>query len=223
MLGVERAPIEVRHDGLRHSVRIGDAIDFEIEDIVPFGVNRVRPSLGWSHRIAIRLLSILGSEKILRVRRLAILSLVVLAGCGTSVLDPAKEEHTIRSSITKLGAPVQSVNCPSGVKLGKGIVTYCTVTLRSGETLSIKGTQLDNKGTVHYSSTTMIAGAVENTIEVRLRQLGVAATATRPRHVPLVVGSRFTCNLRDNAGDTAYISVTIVNSTGEFKLGRVVR
>jgi hypothetical protein len=37
MLGIERAPIEVRHDGLRHSVRIGDAIDFEIEDIVPFG------------------------------------------------------------------------------------------------------------------------------------------------------------------------------------------
>jgi hypothetical protein len=37
-LGVERAPIEVREDGLRHSVRIGDAVDFEIEDIVPFGV-----------------------------------------------------------------------------------------------------------------------------------------------------------------------------------------
>ncbi|MGZ4291989.1 MAG: DUF1326 domain-containing protein [Gaiellaceae bacterium] len=37
-LGVERAPIEVQEDGLRHSVRIGDAVDFEIEDIVPFGV-----------------------------------------------------------------------------------------------------------------------------------------------------------------------------------------
>ena len=37
MLGVERAPIEVVDDGLRHSVRVGDAIDFEIEDIVPFG------------------------------------------------------------------------------------------------------------------------------------------------------------------------------------------
>jgi hypothetical protein len=37
-LGVERAPIEVREDGLKHSVRIGDAVDFEIEDIVPFGV-----------------------------------------------------------------------------------------------------------------------------------------------------------------------------------------
>jgi hypothetical protein len=36
-LGVERAPIEVRDDGLRHSVRIGDAVDIEIEDVVPFG------------------------------------------------------------------------------------------------------------------------------------------------------------------------------------------
>ena len=43
MLGVERAPIEVREDGLRHSVRIGDAIDFEIEDIVPFGVETGEP------------------------------------------------------------------------------------------------------------------------------------------------------------------------------------
>lgn len=38
MLGVERAAITVEEDGLRHSVRIGDMIDFEIEDIVPFGV-----------------------------------------------------------------------------------------------------------------------------------------------------------------------------------------
>ena len=43
MLGVERVPIEVEDDGLRHAVRIGDAIDFEIEDIVPFGVESGRP------------------------------------------------------------------------------------------------------------------------------------------------------------------------------------
>jgi hypothetical protein len=43
MLGVERVPIEVRDDGVRHSVRIGDAIDFEIEDIVPFGVETGQP------------------------------------------------------------------------------------------------------------------------------------------------------------------------------------
>jgi hypothetical protein len=43
VLGVERVPIEVHHDGLRHGVRVGDAIDFEIEDIVPFGVEDGQP------------------------------------------------------------------------------------------------------------------------------------------------------------------------------------
>jgi hypothetical protein len=43
-LGVERAPIEVHEDGLRHSVKIGDAIDFEIEDVVSFGVESGEPA-----------------------------------------------------------------------------------------------------------------------------------------------------------------------------------
>ena len=43
MLGVERAAIEVQDDGLRHSVRVGDVIDFEIEDIVPFGIETGQP------------------------------------------------------------------------------------------------------------------------------------------------------------------------------------
>jgi hypothetical protein len=43
MLGVEKAPIEIRHDGLRHSVRIGDVVDFEVEDTVPFGVETGEP------------------------------------------------------------------------------------------------------------------------------------------------------------------------------------
>jgi hypothetical protein len=43
MLGVERATIDVQHDGVRHSVRIGDVIDFEIEDIVPFGIETGQP------------------------------------------------------------------------------------------------------------------------------------------------------------------------------------
>jgi hypothetical protein len=43
MLGVQRAAIEVEDDGLRHRVRIDDVIDFEIEDIVPFGVETGEP------------------------------------------------------------------------------------------------------------------------------------------------------------------------------------
>jgi hypothetical protein len=43
MLGVERAAIEIHDDGHRHAVRIGKVIDFEIEDIVPFGKENGEP------------------------------------------------------------------------------------------------------------------------------------------------------------------------------------
>jgi hypothetical protein len=43
VLGVEKAAINVSDDGLRHSVRVGDGIDFEIQDIVPFGVETGQP------------------------------------------------------------------------------------------------------------------------------------------------------------------------------------
>lgn len=43
-LGIERAPIDVKEDGLRHSIKVGDAIDFEVEDVVPFGVESGQPA-----------------------------------------------------------------------------------------------------------------------------------------------------------------------------------
>jgi len=43
MLGVQRATIDLTDDGLLHSVRVDDTIDFEIEDIVPFGVENGEP------------------------------------------------------------------------------------------------------------------------------------------------------------------------------------
>jgi hypothetical protein len=44
-LGVQRAAFEVREEGLLHSVKIGDAVDFEIEDVVPFGSESGEPAL----------------------------------------------------------------------------------------------------------------------------------------------------------------------------------
>jgi hypothetical protein len=43
-LGMLRAPISVQDDGLRHSVTIGDAVDLEIEDVVPFGIESGEPA-----------------------------------------------------------------------------------------------------------------------------------------------------------------------------------
>jgi hypothetical protein len=43
-LGVQRASIEVREEGLTHSVKIGDSVDFEVEDVVSFGVETGEPA-----------------------------------------------------------------------------------------------------------------------------------------------------------------------------------
>jgi hypothetical protein len=43
LLGVERAAIEVTDDGLLHRVKVADAIDVEIEDVVPFGAEDGQP------------------------------------------------------------------------------------------------------------------------------------------------------------------------------------
>jgi hypothetical protein len=41
--GAERASIEIGDDGLTHTVKVGDSIDVEIQDIVPFGVETGQP------------------------------------------------------------------------------------------------------------------------------------------------------------------------------------
>ena len=43
VVGAERAAIEMSDDGLSHSVRVADTIDFVVEDIVPFGVETGEP------------------------------------------------------------------------------------------------------------------------------------------------------------------------------------
>jgi len=43
VVGAERASIELDDDGLRHSVRVDDAIQFEIQDVVPFGKENGEP------------------------------------------------------------------------------------------------------------------------------------------------------------------------------------
>ena len=43
IVGAERATIDVTDDGITHSVRVGDTIDFQIEDVVPFGVETGEP------------------------------------------------------------------------------------------------------------------------------------------------------------------------------------
>jgi hypothetical protein len=42
-LGVERAPMEFSDDGLTHTLKIGDAVDMSVEDVVSFGAESGNP------------------------------------------------------------------------------------------------------------------------------------------------------------------------------------
>ena len=44
MLGSERTRIDYEDDGLWHRVRIGEGIDVEVEDVVPFGIETGEPA-----------------------------------------------------------------------------------------------------------------------------------------------------------------------------------
>jgi hypothetical protein len=44
-LGAERAEIEFTSEGLSHSLKVGDAVEMEIENIVPFGSESGKPAL----------------------------------------------------------------------------------------------------------------------------------------------------------------------------------
>lgn len=44
VLGVERVPIEFHEEGLRHTIKIGEMVDIETEDVVPFGVEDGQPA-----------------------------------------------------------------------------------------------------------------------------------------------------------------------------------
>jgi hypothetical protein len=43
-LGVEQVPMEVNEDGRTHSLKIGDAVDIEVEDVVSFGTEGDTPA-----------------------------------------------------------------------------------------------------------------------------------------------------------------------------------
>lgn len=119
---------------------------------------------------------------------------------------------------SKLGVPVKAVACPSNVKLKKGTVTVCQVTLTSGETEPFTITQMDAKGSVHIQPTNLLATGVEKTIVDRLAQQHVKATATCPRYVAIRVGAKFSCTAKDAKGTTAKITATVTDSIGAYRL-----
>jgi Domain of unknown function (DUF4333) len=140
-----------------------------------------------------------------------------LAGCGTVVLDSGKIANTMRSVlVTQVMLSVQSVECPKSIKVGKGIVTYCTATLTNGHTVRMSATQTDSNGHVHVGLAEMVADEMQNFIVRALAVRGLTATATCPQHRPIVVGSKFNCTATDRQGRSAHVQITVTSPSAAF-------
>jgi hypothetical protein len=149
----------------------------------------------------------------------ALAALVVLSGCSKVEWDQGKIQDTIQSVLTSQAhVKVQSVTCPSKVKIAKGVVTYCEATLAGGDTVRFDATQTDSKGHIHIGPAEMIAVEVQDSIQSALKKRGVSTTATCPQHVPIVVGKTFVCTATDPQGHRARIGVTIADANAGFRL-----
>jgi Domain of unknown function (DUF4333) len=65
---------------------------------------------------------------------LGAIAVLVLAGCGETIIDTAKTEDTLQASLSKsLETKVTAVDCPADVEVEKGTTFECSVALKGGE------------------------------------------------------------------------------------------
>jgi hypothetical protein len=78
---------------------------------------------------------------------------VLASACGPAVLDDGKLQDVIATDFAKqTHVEVQSVDCPDGQKIAQGATFNCTLTAADGTTYTIKVTQTDDQGNVHWSA-----------------------------------------------------------------------
>jgi hypothetical protein len=144
--------------------------------------------------------------------------LLALAGCGTSGYDTGALAKDITTRLDQhAGFAVRSVSCPKQARKAKGVVIHCSATLRDGDVVKMRATQLDDKGTVHLVGSQMFADNVERGITANLPPGAASAQAACPNQVPVVIGNAFTCTLT-HAGRHTRARVTIIDGDGGYRL-----
>lgn len=158
-----------------------------------------------------------------RTRRLVVIggalgALIAAAGCGSTGYNTAALSKDIKTRLDEHpGFAVRSVSCPAHAPRAKGVVVHCSATLRDGDVVRLRATQLDERGTIHLVANEMFADNVQRGILASLPRNAPDAQAACPNHVPVVIGNAFTCRLR-GAGAFTHAQVTIVDSDGGFRL-----
>jgi hypothetical protein len=76
--------------------------------------------------------------------------LLVVSGCGDTVIDDVKTEEAVKDSLEKsLHEKINAVDCPSNVKVEAGKTFTCTVDLPKGEQATATLKILNSEADVH--------------------------------------------------------------------------
>ncbi len=127
----------------------------------------------------------------------ALATIVWLAACGTSGYNTGALAREIRSALdAHPDFTVGSVHCPQHAERAKGAVIRCSATLRYGQTISLRATQLDDRGRSIWSPTRCSPTTWSAAFGPPCPEAS-SARADCPNHGPVVIGNAFTCELRD--------------------------
>lgn len=146
-------------------------------------------------------------------------ALIVLAGCGTKVIDSGKAEKLIKENIVnQTGVPVTAVDCPNDVEVKKGDVFTCTAKGADGTSAAVKVTQTDQKGNVNFEAKLIDQSKVESTITDSVNgQGGEQVDAVDcPDVVAIKQGFKYACDVTGAKGTKAKAQVTLTDNTGQF-------
>ena len=125
---------------------------------------------------------------------LALLALL-FAGCGETEIDADKAETFIAKTVEEqVGARVESVDCPSGLKAKKGETFECTVTGDDDSSGDTAVTEKDDEGNVSVSAPFIHVRDLEDQIASSVQdQVGRAVDIECPEIIVGEKGGTFKC------------------------------
>lgn len=168
----------------------------------------------------------LSALRLLRLASLvsAVLATVVICACGSSarILDSAKVERAIATSILKEHSLYTTVACPAKVPQQSGHVFVCTAHLEVGA-YPVTVIETNGSGQVRYANQQPLVvlniAKVQRAIEAAIfSQRHLRAAASCPAEVLQRAGIVFSCTARINGGAGSYpFRVSEVDSAGHVR------
>ncbi|MGI8920724.1 MAG: DUF4333 domain-containing protein [Solirubrobacteraceae bacterium] len=157
---------------------------------------------------------------------------VVVAGCGTTVIESSKATSLLRTTAQGFGASAQSISCPSGVEAKAGKTYTCTATI-NGQKRTVNLRITNSSGFVEVTNLAALSPAggnggaidqakVQDFVRARLVASGAKAnqiqTVSCPNGLPAQPGKSFNCTATDTSGHRLQVRLVMIDDQGTVRI-----